>query len=277
MKSKHSSPQHPLELRRRAEGRLNAIHPLWQSEQYGGSADLQRLRHELEVHQIELEMQSEALREAQAATETALRRSTELFDFAPTGYFNLAPDGSILAVNRAGTLLAGLDVGALMGLRFATLVDERDRAAFDTYLQSVFGGGGRKIFEGALSRAGAEPIHIHMEAVISADGTEARATVLDNTERHKAEIERSQLIAKLQKTLEQVQSLSEMVPICARCKRIRNDDGYWGQVENYITEHFDAAFTHGFCPACFVAALEEIRNVNASNLDGTSAPLVHSD
>ena len=56
---------------------------------------------------------------------------------------------------------------------------------------------------------------------------------------------------KLQKTLSEVQTLSGLIPICAWCKKIRDDKGYWSEVEQYIGKHSKAEFTHGMCPKCF--------------------------
>lgn len=58
------------------------------------------------------------------------------------------------------------------------------------------------------------------------------------------------LIKELQEALEQVKNLSGMLPICANCKKIRDDKGYWEQVEVFISEHSEAKFTHGICPEC---------------------------
>ena len=55
---------------------------------------------------------------------------------------------------------------------------------------------------------------------------------------------------ELEKALEQIKSLKGMLPICASCKKIRKDDGYWQQIEMYIVEHSEAEFSHGICPDC---------------------------
>ncbi len=68
--------------------------------------------------------------------------------------------------------------------------------------------------------------------------------------RHKDLMELRRLNAALQEALQQVHTLSGLLPICASCKRIRNDRGYWQQVEEYIREHSNARFTHGICPEC---------------------------
>jgi PAS domain S-box-containing protein len=72
----------------------------------------------------------------------------------------------------------------------------------------------------------------------------------DITARKQNEAERDQLIRDLQDALANVKSLSGLLPICASCKKIRDDEGYWSQVESYIQKHSDATFTHGICPDC---------------------------
>lgn len=73
---------------------------------------------------------------------------------------------------------------------------------------------------------------------------------LEVAEREKAEQEREQVIVKLQQALAQVKRLSGFLPICASCKKIRDDKGYWQQVEAYIRDHSEAEFSHGLCPEC---------------------------
>jgi len=62
--------------------------------------------------------------------------------------------------------------------------------------------------------------------------------------------EKDELISKLQDALNNVKKLSGLLPICSSCKKIRNDNGYWKQIEGYIAEHSEAVFTHGICPDC---------------------------
>lgn len=82
--------------------------------------------------------------------------------------------------------------------------------------------------------------------------------VLDITERKKFEEEREKLIAELQDALAKVKLLSGMLPICASCKKIRDDKGYWKQIESYITEHSEVLFSHGMCPECAIKAYKEL-------------------
>lgn len=68
--------------------------------------------------------------------------------------------------------------------------------------------------------------------------------------RHRSDAEREKLITELQDALAQVRTLRGCLPICATCKKIRDDKGYWTRIEQYIMDHTDADFTHGICPDC---------------------------
>jgi PAS domain S-box-containing protein len=72
----------------------------------------------------------------------------------------------------------------------------------------------------------------------------------DITDRKRAEMERKNLINELKNALAQVRTLSGLLPICSHCKKIRDDKGYWNQIESYIYKHSDAEFSHGICPEC---------------------------
>ncbi len=108
------------ELRRRAEKRLKKQSP---ATAPNSPAQSKRLLHELQVHQIELEMQNEELRESRAEMEATLERYTDLYDFAPVGYFTLAAGGVIRELNLPGARLLGLERSRLGGSRFGAVVD----------------------------------------------------------------------------------------------------------------------------------------------------------
>ena len=72
----------------------------------------------------------------------------------------------------------------------------------------------------------------------------------DITERKQVEEEREKLIHELQEALANIKTLSGLLPICSYCKKIRDDKGYWNQIEFYIRDHSGAEFTHGMCPEC---------------------------
>jgi DNA-binding response OmpR family regulator len=72
----------------------------------------------------------------------------------------------------------------------------------------------------------------------------------ENARRRKVADARTQVIAELKKALAEVKTLSGMLPICCDCKKIRNDSGYWEQVDSYVSAHSNARFSHSFCPEC---------------------------
>ena len=81
----------------------------------------------------------------------------------------------------------------------------------------------------------------------------------DITERKRMEVERERLIQDLTHALADVKQLSGMLPICSSCKKVRDDHGYWSQIETYLSEHTEATFTHGVCPDCARAFREEMK------------------
>jgi PAS domain S-box-containing protein len=256
MKTNPNQPADAAELRRRAEERLQTRQQTPQSAIRNPQSPIrnpqstQRLVHELQVHQIELEMQNEELQRAHARAEALLAQYTDLYEFAPTGYFNLAADGTILAVNLTGARLLGLERALLLKRHFTLLVSEADRPVFNAFLEKTFAGENRECCEVALLRAEQEPLFVRVEAVVSAGRRECRAAVLDVADRHRAEVERERLVQELQTSLAQVKLLSGLLPICTNCKNIRNDEGYWKQIEVFISSHSEATFSHGICPEC---------------------------
>ena len=93
-----------------------------------------------------------------------------------------------------------------------------------------------------------------------ADGRPTRlaGTLRDLTERHAAQEqlraalgENEKLVGELREALQNVKTLAGLLPLCAWCRKVRNDVGYWQQIENYVSHHTDARFTHGMCPECF--------------------------
>lgn len=81
--------------------------------------------------------------------------------------------------------------------------------------------------------------------------------MVDITARRRAEGEREMVIQELKGALEQIKTLRGIVPICSKCKKVRDDKGFWQQVEAYITRHTDAHFSHGMCPDCLVEMYDE--------------------
>jgi PAS domain S-box-containing protein len=84
------------------------------------------------------------------------------------------------------------------------------------------------------------------------------------TERKRMEAERERLIEELRDALNKVKTLSGMLPICACCKKIRDDKGYWNQLEAYIGQHSEVLFTHSYCPDCLKKVYAELEVMKAN-------------
>jgi hypothetical protein len=87
-------------------------------------------------------------------------------------------------------------------------------------------------------------------------------------ERQRAEAEQERLIAELREALSRVKTLSGLLPICAHCKKVRDDSGYWSALEDYLRTHSDAEFSHGICPECMELLYPEFLPAEASDEDG---------
>ena len=93
------------------------------------------------------------------------------------------------------------------------------------------------------------------------DGRLARLEIAtDFTERKLAEVEKEKLINELQRALDQIKALQGIVPICSYCKKIRNDEGYWKQVEDYVSQYTGAQFSHSICPDCMTDNFPEYKD-----------------
>ncbi len=87
---------------------------------------------------------------------------------------------------------------------------------------------------------------------------------LINTQRnlHKKNQELERTVKDLQQALDEIKRLKSLLPICSNCKKIRNDDGYWQEVEEYISEHTDVKFSHGLCNDCLKKLYPNIYDEN---------------
>ncbi|HBA85007.1 MAG TPA: hypothetical protein DCZ95_13010 [Verrucomicrobia bacterium] len=197
MKKKKHLTDDSGELRLRAETRLQEQPTSAPAPAEG--VETQRLLHELQVHQVELEMQNEELKETRDKLESLLEKYTDLYDFAPVGYLTLDPEGTILESNLAGAALLRLGRAALVNRRFGCFVSEEDRSAFSPFLKRAFESKTREICEITLSVEGRPPIGVRMEASILESGHACRVVLTDITERKQLEVDRL-ILSKLEST-----------------------------------------------------------------------------
>ena len=195
--------QNAAELRQCAERKL-AVKPEAAADK---PIDPNRLVHELQVHQIELELQNEALREARATTELALERYADLFDFAPIAYFILATDGLIRQTNFRGGLLLGSERCRLTGQHFTDSVASEYRPVFKRFLEQVYASDGPLRCE-IILRAGDIIRWVSIEATAYTTSQRCLAAVLDISERKRSEQE-LQLAAAIYRVLEEAMMVTD--------------------------------------------------------------------
>lgn len=185
---KNSDSAQSAELRRRAEDRLRASEA--QPTEVASVTDARALVHELQVHQIELEIQNEELQRARMEAEEASEKHFDLFDFAPTGLFLWDHDGRILEINLAGTALLGLDRSVANQKRFGQFVAEEFRSTFADFVKRVLATDARQTCEILIEREDS-PVWVLVEGIAAQDrrGPErlCRAAVIDITQQKRAD------------------------------------------------------------------------------------------
>jgi PAS domain S-box-containing protein len=177
--------QRPMmaELYHRAETHLRTVRKSQgpKAEAATPETDPRRLPHELEVHQIELELQNAELRQTRDELEAALENYTDLYDFAPAGYFTLAPDGTIRQVNLTGAQLVGIERSRLLGRTFGQLVSVAQRLLFNSFLNQVFTGEEPPAIDMELPAKGRPLQVVRVRAKRSPAGLECRVVLVDIT------------------------------------------------------------------------------------------------
>ncbi len=151
--------------------------------------DVKNLIHELQVHEIELQMQNEELRRAQADLETSRSKYADLYDFAPIGYMTLSARGRIKEINLAGAELLGLERGRLAGNVFIQYVAPESRAAFVRHFSTVIKSSDRVRCEVKILRKDGKTFYASLESVaVPEDGNwSMRSAIVDITERKRDE------------------------------------------------------------------------------------------
>jgi PAS domain S-box-containing protein len=167
------------ELRRHAEERLRAntaeLHPPRTEE------TLQRLVHELEVHQIELEMQNAELRQAREELELSRNKYVELYDFAPVGYFTIDAHGLIDEVNLTGASLLGIERRLLLKRSLISFIGgEADRGIFLKHLREVLKKHGNQTCEVSLNKIDGTSFFAHLQSIAKRNSEDKAAYIQCN-------------------------------------------------------------------------------------------------
>lgn len=201
-------------------------------------------------------------KQAEEAIRKSEERFRELFDDAPVAYHEFNSHGLITNVNHTELELMGYSREEMIGQPVWKFIVEED-ASRESILAKL---AGTKPLSHGLERnfrrkdGSSFPVLIEEKFLKDEEGRikGIRSTIQDITERKQIEADKEKLIGELQEALAKVKTLSGLIPICASCKKIRDDRGYWNQIESYIEKHSTAAFSHGICPECAKKLYPEI-------------------
>jgi len=164
------------------------------------------------------------------------------------GLVEITPEGRIIYTNPAALTLLKLPLEKIMGTHFEDLFDPKDREQIQDQH--------RKNDDIPLTNEKIGPYILNNRLItlvflpITGEQSTHLIILTDVTERLQAERALQQERDRLQKALNEVKALSGLLPICAACKKIRDDKGYWNQIETYIRDHSEADFSHSICPDC---------------------------
>lgn len=189
------------------------------------------------------------------------------------------PEGCVSYWNRAAERMFGHTGAETTGQNLHDLIAPARfhpafRTAFQKFQQTGQGSAvGRILDLEAIRKDGHEiSVQLSLSAVQMNDGWHALGLIRDITERKHADEKIKQYTTELTKknkelqgALANIRQLTGMLPICASCKKIRDDKGYWQGVETYITKHSEAVFSHGICPECEKKMYEDLGKLTNNN------------
>jgi len=141
--------------------------------------DVKKLLHELQVHQIQLEMQNEELHAANETAETALKKYTMLYDFAPMGYFTLDGDGSICELNFTGAEMLGDKRFSLVNSNFKLFVSKDSLPVFNNFFSKVYSSNAKESCEVKLGYDKNPLCFVYMEGIVTGDDRKCLLSVVD--------------------------------------------------------------------------------------------------
>jgi PAS domain S-box-containing protein len=188
MRKENQPENHWAELRKKAEEVLEKrIKKVPESI----DEESKRLIHELETHQIELEMQNEELRKAQEELEVSRSKYSHLYDFAPVGYFTFDKNGVIREVNLTGASMLGIDRSSLKNKPFSFFVGPADRRVFEAHCRDVFGTGTVQVCEIKIVKGDGSQINVSLRSILAEDSEDnesyCRTAISNATELEQAE------------------------------------------------------------------------------------------
>jgi len=191
-----------LTLRQRAEEHQEKQHSV--SEAKLSETDILKLRHELEVHQIELAMQNEELADAKNKLEHVSNNYKELYDYAPSAYFTLAVSGKIIELNLIGAKMLGKERSHLIDSTFSLYVSMDNRLNFSQFIDDIFKSNVMNTCELNLSTNAGQPMNVYLTGILAGHGEKCHLTMVDVTEHKLVEKEMQKLLRVVEQSPESI-------------------------------------------------------------------------
>jgi len=212
------------------------------------TAELARVNEQLQKDISRRRLAEKRLRESE-------ERFRRIFEEGPLGMLILSPSYKILNINRAIHEMLGYIEHELNGRSIYDITHPEDmEKTLELSAQLMKGAIPLYRAEKRYVRKNGEMLWANIITTAFRDQNGevicALSMVEDISNRKMAEQERESLIKELQDAMGKIKTLRGLLPTCAWCRKVRDDDGYWKKVETYIEEHSDASFTHGICPDC---------------------------
>lgn len=159
--------------------------------------------------------------------------------------------GDMKRWNRNFELVTGFSTKEILNMNPLDFISQEDKNSVKDSIDTVFKEGNAIIDAKLLTKRGNTMSYYLTGVRLVIDHINYLVGIgIDIEKQKRAEKDKEELIEKLNEALSQVKKISGFLPICASCKKIRDDKGYWNQIEIYLKEHSEAQFSHGICPEC---------------------------
>ena len=176
-----------------------------------------------------------------------------LMDESMDPTFSFYADGTYRYVNKAFARGVGKKADDIIGRTIWDVFEKEEADKRFAIVKKVFAEGRTEEIEVRVPLPSGDTYYLTTVKPILNDAGAVDTVICTSkniTQRKLAEIELQKEHDRLLRALEQIKTLSGMLPICAACKRIRDDQGYWNRIETYLQKHSDAEVSHGLCPDC---------------------------
>jgi PAS domain S-box-containing protein len=231
----------------KADGSINDVEVFSNRVDVGGRACLYSIIHDIsDRKRVEAEQQR-----AEAALREHQRSLIHAEEFARFGHWELSLDDRTMRASAGAAKIYGFDRTPVPLPDVQRCVLAEDRPRLDGALRDLIESNVPYDVEFRIRRVSdGATVAVHSRAEYDRAHGKVFGVVQDITDRKRVETERETLILQLQSAVEHIKTLKGIVPICASCKKVRDDKGYWEQVEAYLGRHTDVRFSHGICPDC---------------------------